>query len=28
VDQIDVYTNTLDSVRARMIDLIERELIP
>jgi hypothetical protein len=28
VDQIDVYTNTLDSVRTRMIDLIERELIP
>jgi hypothetical protein len=25
VDQIDVYTNTLDSVRTRMIELIERE---
>lgn len=26
VDQIDVYTNTLDSARARIINLLEREL--
>jgi hypothetical protein len=26
VDQIDVYTNTLDSARARIISLVEREL--
>ena len=27
VEQIDVYTNTLDGVRTRMIDLIGREII-
>jgi hypothetical protein len=27
VDQIDVYTNTLDGVRTRMINLIDRELV-
>lgn len=26
VDQIDIYTNTLDSARAKIINLIEREL--